>query len=198
MIQGCRWCAWMGRRVIAAVHRQVRNPIAMKPGHCNRVDDENVLNGVADIFLSIEPLTGIRHVTLTRTRCRTDWALFIREIVDVHHKDAEKVVLVMDNLNTHDIASLYAAFPAAEASRIADRLEVHFTPKHGSWLNVAEIGFSLLKRQCLKDRIATFEEMSAKVAAWVEATNKAEKQIKWQFTENDARTKLAHLYPTFS
>lgn len=174
---------------------EVRSPIGMRPGACKRVDDEYVRNGVANIFLAIEPLTGQYCVELTEHRGRKDWAKFIQHIVDVKYAQAEKVVLVMDNLNTHEVASLYEVFSPDEAHRIKEKLEIHYTPKHGSWLDIAEIGLSVLKAQALKDRIATLDEMKAKVAAWVKAYNGAAKKINWQFTTEDARVKLRRLYP---
>ena len=128
---------------------EVSDPIPAAPGHPELVDDEYVRKGVASIFLEVEPLGGKRQVKITERRTRQDWANFVREMLVERYPDAEKVVLVMDNLNTHSIASLYAAFPPQEARGLAERLELHFTPKHGSWLNIAEIELSVLKRQCL-------------------------------------------------
>ena len=132
---------------------EVSDPIPASPGHPELVDDEYVRKGVASIFLEVEPLGGRRHVEITERRTRIEWAQFVRDMLVNRYPDAKKVLLVMDNLNTHGIASLYAAFPADEAKRLADRLEIHFTPKHGSWLNIAEIELSVLKRQCLAGRI---------------------------------------------
>ena len=176
---------------------EVTHPIAMAPGRVRKIDDEYVRKGVAEIFIAIEPLTGKRQVKVTEHRGRKEWAEFIEEIVYSHYKGATKVVLVMDNLNTHDIASLYAAFKAEKAHDIKERLEIHFTQKHGSWLNVAEIGFSILSSQCLNERIDSLEEMQSRVAAWVEATNRHANKVDWQFTSEDARVKLKRLYPTF-
>lgn len=175
---------------------EVRKPLPARPGSCKKVDDEYVRNGVADIFMSVEPLAGRRMVSLTRRRARVDWARFVRGIVD-GYPDAEKVVLVMDNLNTHGTGSLYEAFPPEEARRIASKLEIHYTPKHGSWLNIAEIELSALKRQCLSVRIATFEEMEESVSAWEKERNGKCCKVDWQFTTDDARIKLRRLYPVY-
>jgi len=145
---------------------EVHEPISSAPGHPTLVYDEYVRCGVASIFLEVEPLGGKRQVKITEQRSRTDWAHFIQEMPEERYPDAEKVVLVMDNLNTHDTASLYTAFPPEEARRLADRLEIHYTPKHGSWLNIAEIELSVLKRQCLTGRIDGIEKMRSEVAAW--------------------------------
>ena len=145
---------------------EVHEPIPAAPGHPVLIDDEYVRKGVASIFIEVEPLGGKRKVKITEQRTRVDWAHFIKEMLEERYTDAEKVVLVMDNLNTHNTASLYTAFPPEEAKRLADRLEIHYTPKHGSWLNIAEIELSVLKRQCLAGRIDCIEKMRAKVAAW--------------------------------
>ena len=143
---------------------EVTAPIPAAPGHPVLMDDEYVRKGVANIFMEIEPLGGARNVKITDRRTRIDWAYFIREMLEDRYPNAEKVVLVMDNLNTHNISSLYTAFPAEEAYNLAKRLEIHFTPKHGSWLNIAEIEFSALKRQCLNMRIDCIEKMRSKVS----------------------------------
>jgi DDE superfamily endonuclease len=165
------------------------------PGHPLLRDDEYVRNGVAEIFMEVEPLAGRRHVAVTERRTRIDWAHQIREMLDVRYPGAEKVVLVMDNLNTHGLASLYEAFPPADALRLAQRLEIHHTPKHGSWLNIAEIELSVLKRQCLADRIPSLEQMRGEVAAWNRARDTEQRKVDWQFTTADARVKLKRLYP---
>jgi len=136
-------------------------------------------------------------VTVTEQRTRIDFAAAIRELVDIHFPAAEKIVLILDNLNTHDPISLYKAFPAAEAKRLWDKLEIHHTPKHGSWLNAAEIELSVLSRQCLQGRMPDRATLDAEVAAWVAARNAEAVTVRWQFTTADARTKLAHLYPKF-
>jgi len=174
---------------------EVREPLPPSPGRVERYDSVYVRNGVASLFLAFEPLAGCREVKVTETRKRGDWAHFIRGLVDVRYKDAEKVVLVMDQLNTHATASLYEAFPPAEARRIARRLEVHHTPKHGSWLNMAEIELSVLARQCLDRRIPDREALAREVAAWEAGRNTAAGKADWQFTTADARIKLKRLYP---
>lgn len=174
---------------------EVSTPIPAAPGHPLLMDDEYVRNGVASIFMEVEPLGGMRKVEITPRRTRIDWAVFVKGMLEVRYPDAEKVVLVMDNLNTHTTASLYEAFPPVEAHRLAKRLEIHYTPKHGSWLNVAEIELSVLKRQCLGRRIDSMDKIKAEVAAWNEDRNNRHRKVDWQFTTNDARTKLKRLYP---
>jgi hypothetical protein len=174
---------------------EVHEPIPAAPGHPELMDDEYVRNGVASIFLEVEPLGGKRKVKITERRTRIDWAHFIKEMLEERYADAERVVLVMDNLNTHNAASLYTAFPPEEARRLAERLEIHYTPKHGSWLNIAEIELSVLKRQCLAGRIACIEKMRAEVHAWNIDRNNRQSNIDWQFRTDDARIKLKRLYP---
>ena len=174
---------------------EVTDPIPAAPGHPLLRDDEYVRNGVAEIFLEVEPLAGRRHVEVTERRTMIDWAKFTRDMLDVRYPDAKKVVLVMDNLNTHGIASLYEAFPPAEALRLANRLEIHHTPKHGSWLNIAEIELSVLKRQCLPERIPDMNLMKRKIRAWNNERNCKQTKVDWQFTSEDARIKLKRLYP---
>jgi len=174
---------------------EVQDPIPAAPGHPELLDDEYVRNGVASIFLEVEPLGGKRKVKITERRTRIDWAHFIKEMLEERYKDAEKVVLVMDNLNTHNIASLYTAFPPEKARGLADRLEIHYTPKHGSWLNIAEIELSVLKRQCLAGRIASIEKMRDEVHIWNTDRNNRQSKVDWQFRTNDARIKLKRLYP---
>jgi hypothetical protein len=174
---------------------EVHEPIPAAPGHPVLMDDEYVRKGVASIFMEVEPLGGKRKVKITERRTRIDWAHFIKEMLEERYPDAEKVVLVMDNLNTHNTASLYTAFPPEEARRLADRLEIHYTPKHGSWLDIAEIELSVLKRQCLAGRIDCIEKMRAKVAAWNTDRNNRQTNVDWQFRTNDARIKLKRLYP---
>lgn len=170
-------------------------PIPVAPGHPALHDDEYVRNGVVEIFLEVEPLGGKRHVEITEHRQKVDWAKFIKGMIDDRYPEAEKIVLVMDNLNTHSISSLYEAFPPHEAKRLADRLEIHYTPKHGSWLNVAEIELSVLKGQCLDRRIPTMEMMQKEVCAWESDRNNRQSKIDWHFTTADARIKLRRLYP---
>jgi hypothetical protein len=174
---------------------EVRESIPCAPGKPARVDDEYVRNGVAEIFMELEPLTGKRHVEITKRRTRKDWAFQIEQMLDERHPDAIKVRLVMDNLNTHNIASLYETFEPKEARRLAERLEIHYTPKHGSWLNMAEIELSALKGQCLDRRIADMATMQAQVAAWENDRNNSIRKIDWQFTATDVRVKLRRLYP---
>jgi hypothetical protein len=147
-------------------------------------------------FLACEPLAGWRHLAVTDHRCRRDWALFIRALLEGRYRGAEKLVLVMDQLNTHSPASLYEAFPPEEAKRLADRLEIHHTPKHGSWLNMAEIELSVLARQCLSRRIAHQDTLTRQIEGWEGRRNAARPPIKWQFTAQHARIKLRSLYPS--
>ena len=170
-------------------------PIAASPGHGQIVDHEYVRNGVADIFLEVEPLTGRRHVEITERRTRKEWAHFIKAMIDERYPQAEKIRLVMDNLNTHSAASLYETFEPEEARRLACRLEIHYTPKHGSWLNIAEIELSALSNQCLNRRIPDIQLMRKEVAAWELHRNNRAVAIDWRFTAEDARIKLKRLYP---
>jgi hypothetical protein len=174
---------------------EVREPLPSRPGQVERYDSVYVRNGVANLFLAFEPLAGWREAQVTDTRTRTDWGHFIRELVDGRYKEAEKVVLVMDQLNTHSAASLYEAFPPEEARRIAERLEVHHTPKHGSWLNMAEIELSALGRD-LPERVGDRAALARHVGAWEGRRNGAGVKAEWQFTTADARRKLRKLYPT--
>ena len=174
---------------------EVLDPIPYKPGQPVRIDDEYVRNGVVEIFIEVEPLGGKRHVAITEHRTRKDWALQIKSMLDERYPEARKVRLVMDNLNTHSIASLYETFEPHEARRLAERLDIHYTPKHGSWLNMAEIELSALKGQCLNRRIADMVTMQSEVTAWQLNRNNSSKNISWQFTTSDARIKLKHLYP---
>ena len=174
---------------------EVHEPIPCTPGKPERIDDEYVRNGVAEIFMEVEPLAGKRHVQITEHRTKKDWAMQIKQMLDVRYPDAAKVRLVMDNLNTHSIASLYEAFEPEEARRLAQRLDIHYTPKHGSWLNMAEIELSALKGQCLDRRIPNMALMQGEVTAWEKDRNNNAKKIIWQFTTSDARIKLRRLYP---
>lgn len=175
---------------------ETRAPLPPEPGQPGRFDYEYVRNGTANLFIISEPLLGWRHVEVTERRTAKDCAEVLRWLAEELHPDAEKIVLVMDNLNTHKTASLYEAFPPEQARRIAERLEIHHTPKHGSWLNVAEIELSVLARQCLDRRIETADELKREVAAWVEPRNDRAAEIEWRFTTADARVKLRHLYPS--
>jgi hypothetical protein len=174
---------------------EVREPLPPEPGQPQRVDSEYRREGVCNLFLSCEPLRGWRDVKVTERRTKTDWAHYIQELVDVHCPKADQIVLVMDNLNTHTPASLYEAFPPTEAKRLADRLEIHYTPKHGSWLNVAEIELSALSRQCLGERIPDREYLARQAAAWERKRNARGGKVDWRFTTDDARIKFKRLYP---
>jgi len=174
---------------------EVYESIPCMPGKPKRIDDEYVRNGVAEIFMEVEPLAGKRHVEITERRTKKDWAMQIKQMLDARYPDAIKVRLVMDNLNTHSIASLYEAFEPKEARRLSERLEIHYTPKHGSWLNMAEIELSALKGQCLDRRIPNMATMQREVAAWKTDRNNKVKKFVWQFTTSDARIKLKRLYP---
>lgn len=174
---------------------EVRGPLPTRPGSIEKVDDEYVRLGVAELFLAVEPLTGKMIAEVENKRAKKDWAQFIRDLVDIHYPTARKVVLVMDNLNTHKLASLYEAFDPEEAHRLRDKLELHYTPKHGSWLNVAEIGFSILKRQCIPFRVADINVLRNTVKSFITQRNAEKRVVNWQFTTGDARIKLRHLYP---
>jgi len=173
----------------------VRAPIPMEAGQPARQDYEYERRGTANLFMVCEPLTGRRWVDVTDRRTALDWAQVIKTLVDVRYPTAERIVLVMDNLNTHTPGSLYEAFPPAEARRLADKLEIHYTPKHGSWLNIAEIELSILSRQCLDRRIPDKATLQAEVTAWAERRNVAGGRVDWRFTTADARSKLKRLYP---
>jgi len=174
----------------------VREPLPMQPGQVAREDYEYAREGVRNLFLWCEPLGNRRHVEVTARRTKLDWARVVKELVDVHYPEAERIVLVMDNLNTHTPAALYEAFEPAEAKRIADKLEIHYTPKHGSWLDIAEIELSVLARQCLDRRIPDEGTLTKEVAAWEAERNAAGLSVHWHFTTEDARVKLKHLYPS--
>src|SRR6266496_3126681 len=174
---------------------QVTPPLPVAPGQPAREDYEYERRGVCNVFLVCEPLRGWRDVTVSARRTRIDWAHCIKDLVDVHYPDAEQIVLVQDNLNTHTPASLYEAFEPAEAKRLADRLELHYTPKHGSWLNMAEIELSVLSEQCLDRRVADRLTLEREVVAWQATRNASGRGVDWRFTTEDARIKLKHLYP---
>lgn len=175
---------------------ETRRRLPLERGKPVRYDYEYERNGTCNLFVFCEPLTGWRHVQVTDRKTKTDWAHAVRDLVDVRFPKAEKIVLVMDNLNTHSPASLYEAFPPDEARRIAERLEIHPTPKHGSWLNVAELMIGIMNRQCLDERIGDAQTVRDRVAAWEQDGNTHRKPVKWQFTTENARTKLRRLYPT--
>ena len=175
---------------------ETRLPIPAEPGQPERVDYEYERAGTANLFLTGEPLAGQRHVTVTEQRTAVDFAEEIRDLLEVRYPQAEKVVLVMDNLNTHKPAALYQAFKPAQARALLERLEIHHTPKHGSWLNMAEIELSVLSRQCLDRRIPDIDTLTQEVAAWQQARNTRPQPVNWRFTTPDARIKLKRLYPS--
>jgi len=174
---------------------QVRDSILIKPGKPKREDNEYKRNGTCSIFMFTEPLAGWRHVHARRQRTKIDWALEVKELLTVHYPNVPKICLVMDNLNVHTISSLYEAFPPHEARELARRLEIHYTPKHGSWLNIAEIELSFLSRQCLDRRIDLLDVLNENLMAWENNRNSTQKSVDWQFTAEDARIKLKKLYP---
>lgn len=174
---------------------EVREPIPAAPGRAARLDYEYVRNGVSQIFLEVEPLAGRRHVAASDRRTAADWAHWIKGMLEERYPEAVRVRLVLDNLNTHAAASLYKTFEPHEARRLAERIEFHYTPKHGSWLNIAEIELSALSGQCLDERIPDAQRLQAALAAWKTDRNNRQTKIDWQFTTADSRIKLKHLYP---
>lgn len=178
--------------------KHTRIPVAVGPGREAREDYEYERCGVANIFMANEPLTGKRFVKVTERKTKIDWAVFIKELADQHYPSAQKIRLVMDNLGTHKPAALYEAFPPQEAKRLWDRYEFIYTPKHGSWLNMAEIEINVLMRQCLNRRMDKIEIMKQEVSAWQQDRNNKQSTINWQFTSDSARVKLKRLYPTIS
>ena len=176
---------------------EVRTPIPAEPGKSARYDTEYKRNGTCEIFMIVAPIKGWRRAEVTERRTRIDWANQIKKLVIEDFPDAEKIVLVMDNLNTHTIGSLYAAFPPEEARQLRDKLEIHYTPKHGSWLNMAEIENYVLINHGLSKRIPTIEQMRKEVTAWNKSRNLSNKKINWRFTTDKARIKLRNLYPQF-
>jgi hypothetical protein len=175
--------------------RELRRPVHPEPGRPARYDYEYERAGTANLFLFCEPLAGWRRVEVSERRTRLDWAHQVRRLLDRDYPDAERVRLVLDNLNTHNAASLYEAFEPAEARRLARRLEFHHTPRHGSWLNVAEVELSALSKQSLAGRIPDAETLAARPADWSHQRNGRQKGVDWQFTTDDARIKLKSLYP---
>ena len=175
---------------------EVIEPIPAEPGRPQRYDSEYVRNGTANLFMISEPLLGWRAVKVTERRTAVDFAEVLRWLAEEIHPDAERIVLVMDNLNTHKPAALYQAFEPAVARSLPDRLEIHHTPKHGSWLNMAEIELSVLSRQCLDRRIPDADTRTREVAAWEQARNASPRPVHWRFTTPDARIKLKRLYPS--
>jgi hypothetical protein len=174
---------------------ETRKAVPVRPGRSRRTDFEYRRRGVVNLFMMFEPLAAKRQVKLSQQRTRKDWAECVRDLVDVHYPEAQKIVLVEDNLNTHSVGSLYETFSPEEARRLAEKVELHYTPKHGSWLNMAEIEIGVLSRQCLSQYISTKEKMRREVAAWEQKRNQANATVDWQFTTGDARVKLKRLYP---
>lgn len=177
--------------------KETRIPLPALTGKAQRYDFEYERNGTAVNFLFTEPLTGWRKVNVRARRTSVDFAYEIKALLEVDYPDAEKVVLVCDNLNTHTIAALYEAFEPAEAHRLANRLEFHYTPKHGSWLNIAEIELSILSQQCLDRRIPDIETLTTETKAWQQTRNETHNKVDWRFTTDDARIKLKRLYPQY-
>ena len=177
---------------------ETRRSIPAAPGRPERYDYEYERNGVCNLFMFFEPLAGKRQVSVTDRRTKVDWAMQVKQLLDVHYPKAQKVTLVMDNLNTHTGASLYEVFEPNEARRLLDRLQIHYTPKHGSWLNMAEIELGVLSRQCLDRRVPDKVTLATEVAAWQCRRNAAEAKVDWRFTNDEARIKLKRLYPTLS
>lgn len=175
--------------------KETRKPLATEPGKSARVDYEYERNGTANIFMFTEPLGGYRHVSIRKRKTGIDWAYEIKDLLEVHYPEAERIRLVCDNLNTHKTGSLYEAFPPEEARQLAKRLEIHYTPKHGSWLNIAEIELSALTKQCLDRRISDIEILTKETSAWEKRRNEQQKGVNWQFTTKTARVKLKRLYP---
>ena len=173
-----------------------RERLPMRPGDVENYDSEYEREGVCQIFVASEPLVGNRYVQVRQQRTKKDWAEFVRELIDVHYPQAEKLVLVMDNLNTHSPASFYEAFEPAQAWRLSQKLEIHATPVHGSWLNMAEIELSVLARQALAERMPSIQVVQEQVSAWQQQRNHAQATINWRFTAEDARIKLKRLYPS--
>lgn len=176
----------------------VRQPLPVRPGDNQKTDSEYKRNGTCSIFAFVEPLGGRHHVSVHEHRTAIDWAMGIKYLSDEMFPDAKKIILVMDNLNTHKAASLYKAFPPSEARRIIKRLEIHYTPKHGSWLDMAEIELNVMTRQCLSRRISTLDKLKCELSAWEMERNRDTAKIQWHFQTVDAREKLISLYPTLS
>lgn len=175
---------------------ETRSRIPAQGGRVERYDYEYERNGVSSIFIFFDPLGGWRHVKVSDRRTKADWAKCMQELVDIHYPQAELIRVVLDNLNTHNPAALYEVFEPAEARRILSKLEFHYTPTHGSWLNIAEIELSVLSRQCLDRRIPNKDQLSSEIAAWEDSRNSSGMKVDWRFTTADARIKLKHLYPS--
>ena len=176
----------------------VRQPLPVRPGDNQKTDSEYKRNGTCSIFAFVEPLGGRHHVGVHEHCTAIDWAMEIKYLSDEMFPDAKKIILVMDNLNTHKAASLYKAFPPSEARRIIKRLKIHYTPKHGSWLDMAEIELNVMTRQCLSRRISTLDKLKCELSAWEMERNRDTAKIQWHFQTGDAREKLISLYPTLS
>lgn len=176
---------------------EVREPLPTRPGREARYDYHYERNGVVNLFMFFEPLGGWREVIVRDQRTKMDWAACVRQLLEEHYPEAEQVVLVMDNLNTHKLSSLYEAFEPTEARRLAERLDIHYTPEHGSWLNMAEIENSILAKQCLSRRIPEKQIMIEETSAWSRSRNEAGASVNWRFRTEDARIKLKRLYPKF-
>jgi hypothetical protein len=174
---------------------EVAVPLPVQRGQPAVYDYEYVRNGVVDFFMLFEPLAGRREVTITQTRTAVDFAYCLKDLADHHYPNADKILLVMDNLNTHALASLYTAFPPEQARRLAERFEVHHTPKHASWLNMAEIEIGVMSRQCLNRRIPIRAQLTNEVQSWLSERNARQNTVRWHFSTADARIKLQHLYP---
>jgi hypothetical protein len=176
----------------------VQSPLPPQPGQSARQDYEYERKGTSNLFLGFEPLRSQRHVQVTDHRTAVDWAHFMKDLAETHYPDAEKIVVVLDNLNTHGPGSFYEAFAPAEAKRLAARFEFHYTPKHGSWLNMAEIEWSALSRMCLDRRIPDKDTLTREISAWESERNAKAVTVEWRFTTDDARIKLKKLYPVIS
>ena len=174
---------------------EVREPLPMKPGETAIIDSEYIRNGTCSIFAFIEPLAGKHHVSVREHRTATDWAEEIKYLCDVMYPDADKIILVMDNLNTHKVASLYKKYRPEEAFHLRKRLEIHYTPKHGSWLDIAEIELNVMTKQCLSRRIESIDKLKSELSAWESERNAKQAKVNWQFTNDKARIKLISLYP---
>jgi DDE superfamily endonuclease len=180
---------------LVTLHGDVVEPLPVQPGQPERVDYEYERVGTANLFVMVEPLTGYRHVEVTQRRTAVDYAWRLKWLADEHYPNAKKIRLVQDNLNTHRLANLYLVFPPAEARRLAERFELHYTPTHGSWLNMAEIEIGIFERGCLRRRVPSLEVLQRRVAALETERNAAQASIDWRFTTGDARIRLARLYP---
>jgi DDE superfamily endonuclease len=173
-----------------------QEPLPLEPGKPKRYDSEYERHGTCSLFVACEPLAGKRFLAVCKRRTKADWAEFVRDLIDVQYPEAHKIVLVMDNLNTHTPSSFYEVFAPEEARRFTEKLEIHYTPKHGSWLNMAEIELAVLAHQCLSERISSLQVVQEQVQAWQQERNQAQTTINWRFTTQDARIKLKRLYPS--